>query len=252
MFERYTEKARRVIFFARYEASNFGSPYIETEHLLLGLMRENRLLMNRFLSSQAVESIHKRIEEHTTVRDKIPTSVDLPLSHESKRVLAFCAEDAQRLGHKHIGPEHMLIGLLREEKCFAATILHEHGLRLATIREELGGKPWEEATSTEGASSAGRPGAISIVPQAFNLPVEMHAEITGQAQARGIEVQAHLLSLLERALHPRPAQADTGVTPGERVERYRLLRRRMEAEGFPCLNAAELSEEIARRKGMRP
>src|SRR6202521_5139978 len=61
MFERYTEKARRVIFFARYEASQFGSPYIETEHLLLGLLREDKALTNRFLRSHAsVESIRKQ------------------------------------------------------------------------------------------------------------------------------------------------------------------------------------------------
>ena len=70
MFERYTEKARRVIFFARYEASQFGSPYIETEHLLLGLLREDKALTNRFLRSHAsVESIRKQIEGHTTIRE---------------------------------------------------------------------------------------------------------------------------------------------------------------------------------------
>jgi ATP-dependent Clp protease ATP-binding subunit ClpC len=138
MFERYTEKARRVIFFARYEASQFGSPYIETEHLLLGLLREDKALANRFLRSHAaVESIRKQIEGHTTVREKVSTSVDLPLSHECKRVLAYGAEEAERLNHKHIGTEHLLLGLLREEKCFAAEILHERGLRLSTIREEL-------------------------------------------------------------------------------------------------------------------
>jgi ATP-dependent Clp protease ATP-binding subunit ClpC len=138
MFERYTEKARRVIFFARYEASQFGSPYIETEHLLLGLLREDKALTNRFLRSHAsVESIRKQIEGHTTIREKVSTSVDLPLSNECKRVLAFAAEEAERLSHKHIGTEHLLLGLLREEKCFAAEILHERGLRLSTIREEL-------------------------------------------------------------------------------------------------------------------
>ena len=75
MFERYTEKARRVIFFARYEASQFGSPYIETEHLLLGLLREDKALANRFLRSHAaVESIRKQIEGHTTIREKVSTS----------------------------------------------------------------------------------------------------------------------------------------------------------------------------------
>ena len=125
MFERYTEKARRVIFFARYEASQFGSPYIETEHLLLGLLREDKALTNKFLRSHAsVDSIRKQIEGHTTMREKVSTSVDLPLSNECKRVLAYAAEEAERLSHKHIGTEHLLLGLLREEKCFAAEILH--------------------------------------------------------------------------------------------------------------------------------
>jgi ATP-dependent Clp protease ATP-binding subunit ClpA len=109
MFERYTEKARRIIFFARYEASQFGSPYIETEHLLLGLLREDKALTNRFLRSHAsVESIRKQIEGHTTIREKVSTSVDLPLSNECKRVLAYAAEEAERLSHKHIGTEHLL------------------------------------------------------------------------------------------------------------------------------------------------
>jgi ATP-dependent Clp protease ATP-binding subunit ClpC len=138
MFERYTEKARRVIFFARYEASQFGSPYIETEHLLLGLLREDKALTNRFLRQHSsVDSIRKQIEGHTTIREKVSTSVDLPLSNECKRVLAYAAEEAERLSHKHIGTEHLLLGLLREEKCFAAEMLHERGLKLQIIREEM-------------------------------------------------------------------------------------------------------------------
>ncbi len=148
MFERYTEKARRVIFFARYEASQFGSPYIETEHLLLGLLREDKALTNRFLRSHgSVESIRKQIEGRTAIREKVSTSVDLPLSQESKRVLAYAAEEAERLAHKHIGTEHLLLGLLREDKCFAAEILHERGLRLSTLREELSRSQGEKVAS---------------------------------------------------------------------------------------------------------
>ena len=150
MFERYTEKARRVIFFARYEASQFGSPYIETEHLLLGLLREDKALSNRFLRSHAsVESIRKQIESHTTIREKVSTSVDLPLSNECKRVLAYAAEEAERLSNKHIGTEHLLLGLLREEKCFAAEILQERGLRLSTVREELARTTQERAPQAQ-------------------------------------------------------------------------------------------------------
>ena len=146
MFERYTEKARRVIFFARYEASQFGSPYIETEHLLLGLLREDRALTNRFLRSHAsVESIRKQIEGHTTAREKTSTSVDLPLSNESERVLAYAGEEAERLANKHIGTEHLLLGLLHEEGCYPAQILMERGLRLSEVREELGRQPHDVA-----------------------------------------------------------------------------------------------------------
>src|SRR5262250_1436897 len=137
MFERYTEKARRIIFFARYEASQYGNPYIETEHLLLGLLREDKALTFRFFKVANFESIRQQIDAATEKREHISTSVDLPLSNECKRVLAFAAEEAERLSHRHIGPEHLLLGLLREEKCFAAEILHERGLRLLTIREEL-------------------------------------------------------------------------------------------------------------------
>ncbi len=146
MFERYTENARRVIFFARYEASQFGSPYIETEHLLLALLREDTAIINRFLRSHGlVEFIRKQIKGHTTIREKLSTSVDLPLSNECNRVLAYAAEEAERLSHKHVGTEHLLLGLLREETCFAAEILHERGLHVVTIREQLAGTSQEKA-----------------------------------------------------------------------------------------------------------
>jgi len=148
MFERYTEKARRVIFFARYEASQFGSANIETEHLLLGLLREDKALTNRFLRSHAsVETIRKQVEGRTPIREKVSTSVDLPLSQECKRVLTSAAEEAERLTHKYIGTEHLLLGLLREDKCLAAEILHERGLRLSALREELSRSQNEKAAS---------------------------------------------------------------------------------------------------------
>jgi hypothetical protein len=139
MFERYTEKARRVIFFARYEASKFGTPRIETEHLLLGLLREDHALRNRFLPSlDSVESIRQRVRAVAQVRPKISTSVDLLLSDESQRVLAYAAEEAARLNQKHIGTEHLLLGLLREKNFLAATLLREQGISNKSVREELG------------------------------------------------------------------------------------------------------------------
>jgi len=159
VFERYTEKARRVIFFARYEASQYGSPYIETEHLLLGLMREDKALANRFLRSHgSIESIRKEIEQRITIRERISTSVEVPLSQESKRILNFATEEAERLGHRHVGTEHLLLGILREEKCFGAEILQERGLRLSTLREEL-------ARSAGEKTPAARPKETSLLAE---------------------------------------------------------------------------------------
>src|ERR1700736_6755893 len=159
VFERYTEKARRVIFFARYEASQYGSPYIETEHLLLGLMREDKALANRFLRQQgSIESIRKEIEARITIRERISTSVEVPLSAECKRILNMAGEEAERLGVKHVGTEHLLLGILREEKCFGAEILQERGLRLSTLREEL-------ARSAGEKTPAARPKETSLLAE---------------------------------------------------------------------------------------
>jgi hypothetical protein len=138
MFERYTEKARRVIFFARYEASEFGSPCIDTEHLLLAIFREDKALAGHLsIPAESVEGIRKQIVSLTTVLEKTSTAVDLPLSHECKRVLAYAAEEADRNNDKNVGPEHLLLGLLREEKSFAAGLLRERGLVLPLMRVNL-------------------------------------------------------------------------------------------------------------------
>src|SRR5512138_3311763 len=139
MFERYTERARRVLFFARYEASQLGSISIETEHLLLGLIREGKGLTSRIFarSHLSLENIRKEIEGRTVFREKVSTSVEIPFSAETKRVLQFAAEEADRLLHNYIGTEHLLLGILREERSVAASILMEKGMRLHTVREDI-------------------------------------------------------------------------------------------------------------------
>jgi ATP-dependent Clp protease ATP-binding subunit ClpC len=168
MFERYTEKARRVIFFARYEASQFGIPTIETEHLLLGVLREDKTLTHRLLSGSQPEAIRKQIEDATTKGQHIATSVDLPLSNESKRVLAYAAEEAERLAHRHIGTEHLLLGLLREEHCFAATLLREHGVMLSAVREQLAKTAPErgESAAAQGTQAPASKFTVDLTQQA--------------------------------------------------------------------------------------
>jgi len=139
MFERYTERARRVLFFARYEASQLGSISIETEHLLLGLIREGKGLTSRLFarSHLSLEQIRKEIEGRTVFREKVSTSVEIPFSAETKRVLQYAAEEADRLLHNYIGTEHLLLGILREERSVAASILVEKGMQLGGVREDI-------------------------------------------------------------------------------------------------------------------
>jgi ATP-dependent Clp protease ATP-binding subunit ClpC len=138
MFERYTENARRAIFFARYEASHLGSGLIEPEHLLLALLRESTGLAYRLLrsSAAAAEGIRSDIEAHITPVEKTSTSVDLPLSQTCKHVLALASEEAERLTNEHIDSEHLLLGILREETSFAAGLLRERGITLDIVREK--------------------------------------------------------------------------------------------------------------------
>ena len=138
MFERYTERARRTIFFARYEASQFGTPYIETEFLLLAMFREDKLLMQRFLpANDAADQIRKEIERNTVQGLKLSTSVDLPLSDACKRILAYALEEGETLHHQHVGGEHLLLGLLREEQSLSAKLLLRQGVTVAKVRESL-------------------------------------------------------------------------------------------------------------------
>lgn len=169
MFERYTEKARRVIFFARYEASQFGSPFIDTEHLLLGLLRETKGLVSKLeANGSSVLSVRKKVESQATLGEKFSTSVDLPLSNASKRVLAYAAEEAARLAHRHIGSEHLVLGLLREKEGLAARLLQEAGLNIQTLREEIGS--WSVDADTNTGAYGSMP-AVEVHGKSLPLPV---------------------------------------------------------------------------------
>src|SRR4051812_17212509 len=137
MFERFTEDARRVIFYGRYEASQYGSPYIETQHLLLGALRECRAFPVLVPGIHSGKSIRAQIDARMQPGQKISTSVDLPLSNESKRVLAFAAEEAERANDRNIRSEHLVLGLVREEKSWAAELLRKRGADLSSMRAAL-------------------------------------------------------------------------------------------------------------------
>jgi len=139
MFEKYNEKARRALFFARYEASKLGSRVIESEHILLGILREGEETVGEIFRRFQVkaEEIRREIEGERVFVERISSTAELPLSEESKKILAYASHEAESMLHQTVGSEHLLIGLLRVEGCLAMRILAQHGLDLYTVREEV-------------------------------------------------------------------------------------------------------------------
>src|SRR6185436_10625240 len=114
MFERYTESARRALFFARYESSQLGSLSIEPEHLLLGLIRDGRVA--RILQTIPLEQLREEVKSRVAFHEEISTSVEIPFGNGAKSVLELAALEADELRHAHIGCEHLLLGLLRDDR----------------------------------------------------------------------------------------------------------------------------------------
>lgn len=139
MFERYTERARRVLFFARYEATEFGSSSIEPEHLLLGLIREGKGLTSRLfaVASISLDAVRQALKGRMPRGEKIPTSIEMPFSASVKRILQYAVEEADGLGHSYIGTEHLLLGVLRDKQSLAGSVLLDLGLQADAVRTHL-------------------------------------------------------------------------------------------------------------------
>jgi len=135
MYERYTENARQAIFFAIEEASNAGSPYIEPEHLLLGIMRSCEPELNDFLKPKELEAALRAGLAAAAQPTTTSKPVDIPLSHQNKRILAYAAEEAFRLDSRGIGSGHFLLGILRESKSMASSFLLANNVDLLRARQ---------------------------------------------------------------------------------------------------------------------
>ena len=161
MFERYTERARRVLFFARYESSQLASMTIEPEHVLLGILREKSYVGRHILNEAGVtlEGVTDELRQTAASREKIPTSMEIPFSPSCKHVLQYAAEEADALQHAHIGTEHLLLGLLREGASPAAQLLARHGIRLEEVRDKVAAAPSRgtvvRSVTADGARRAG-------------------------------------------------------------------------------------------------
>jgi ATP-dependent Clp protease ATP-binding subunit ClpC len=139
MFERYTESARRVLFFARFEAGQLGGTSITTDHMLLGLTREAKgVICEVFaVSHVSLKSIRHEIERRSPPGEKTAATTGIPFSDDVKTMLRYAAEEADRLMHPYIGTEHLLLGLLRADGSSAAATLTTHGLHADAVRQQI-------------------------------------------------------------------------------------------------------------------
>jgi len=136
-FEKFSERARRVLSLAQEEAQRFNHNYIGTEHILLGLVRETEGVAARVLSNLNVELVKVRSAvEFIIGRGERPTPGEIGLTPRAKKVIELAVDEARRLNHHYIGTEHLLIGLMREGEGVAAGVLESLGVSLEKVREE--------------------------------------------------------------------------------------------------------------------
>lgn len=139
MFERYTERARRVLFFARYEASHAGSPVIESEHLLLGLLHEPNGIAHTLLRAptMTLDAARAEVAKSAAGAPKIATHVEMPIAPRAKEALQRASDESTSLREAYIGTEHLLLGLLHETGTLCARMLAAAGLNLADVRAKV-------------------------------------------------------------------------------------------------------------------
>jgi len=160
MFNRFTERARKVLVLAKEEARRFNHDYIGTEHILLGLIREGEGVACAVLQNLGVDlnRLRRELERLISPGSIATIGGDLPFTPRAKKALELAAEEARNLGHNYIGTEHILLGLLREEEGLAAQVLYSLGVDLRKVRDEisslLGSSPHSVSSQTTSRTPA--------------------------------------------------------------------------------------------------
>src|SRR6186713_2769045 len=164
MFERFTDRARKVMALANQEAQRFNHEYIGTEHILLGLVKEGSGVGATVLKNLDIDLRKVRLEVEKLVKSgpDMVTMGKLPQTPRAKKVIEYAIEEARNLNHNYVGTEHLLLGLLREHEGVAAQVLMNLGLKLEEVREEvlnlLGAGADTEEASSKGGNAGGAPG----------------------------------------------------------------------------------------------
>ena len=163
MYERFTDRARKVMQLANQEAQRFNHEYIGTEHMLLGLVKEGTGVAANVLKNLDVDLRKIRLEVEKLVQSgpEMITMGKLPQTPRAKKVIEYSMEEARNLNHNFVGTEHILLGLLREQEGVAAQVLMNLGLKLEEVREEVLNLLGNGLEGGEGSERGGREGGGS-------------------------------------------------------------------------------------------
>ncbi len=168
MFERFTEKAIKVIMLAQEEARRLGHNFVGTEQILLGLIGEGTGVAAKVLKSMGVNLKDSRVEVEKIIgRGSGFVAVEIPFTPRAKRVLELSLEEARQLGHNYIGTEHLLLGLIREGEGVAARVLENLGVDLTKVRTQVIRMLGETAEVTAGGSGSGKSSAKTATLDEF-------------------------------------------------------------------------------------
>jgi ATP-dependent Clp protease ATP-binding subunit ClpC len=141
MLERFTEEARRSLFFARYAVTDHGGSTIEPEHLLLGAIHKRNALLPLCFTPAILNTMEERLIEAVSQDEKIPTAVEIPFSDAAKDALKRAAVEADDLNSREIRTAHLILGILSATQGVAFDVLHDAGVRLAELRALLAPPP---------------------------------------------------------------------------------------------------------------
>ncbi|MEN6384151.1 MAG: ATP-dependent Clp protease ATP-binding subunit [Phycisphaerales bacterium] len=208
MFERFTDRARKVMALANQEAQRFNHEYIGTEHILLGLVKEGSGVGANVLKNLDVDIKKLRLEVEKLVKSgpDMVTMGKLPHTPRAKKVIEFAIEEARSLNHNYIGTEHLLLGLLRETEGVAAQVLMNLGLKLEDVRQEV--------LNLLGA------GVENSMP---SLDMKMDPTMGGKAGAAGQKSRTPALDSFGRDLTQLAAEGELDPVIGRRIEIERLV-----------------------------
>ncbi len=210
MFERFTEKARRVVVFAQEEARMLNQNYIGTEHLLLGLIREEDGIAYKALTNLGINLVDVRLQVEDLIGKGVSTQVGhIPFTPRAKKVLELSLREALQLGHNYIGTEHILLGLIREGEGVAARVLLSLGADLEKVRNQviqlLSGYQGSRSTQERGGEFSGSKSYGSSLLDEFgrNLTMLARENKLDPVVGRGNEIE-RVMQILSRRTKNNP------------------------------------------------